>query len=149
MTPTETYSTSPYADAPDAPTVLLLDDDVNTLLVLHSVLESIQALVVECEDESCALRWCHNLPRRIDLLVADVMLNGSNGPAVARQIKPLQPAMRLLFISGFSLTELNRRGLLRPDEMAPGRVEFLQKPFARESFLATVNQLLGSLGRGT
>jgi response regulator RpfG family c-di-GMP phosphodiesterase len=124
------------------PTVLLLDDDANTLLVLHAVLERTEARVIECEDEACAFRWSGECPEGIDLLVADVVLKNSNGPAVARQLKPLQPEMRTLFISGFSLGELQRRGLIRPDEMSPGKVEFLQKPFASEVFLSTVDHLL-------
>ncbi|HLJ48314.1 MAG TPA: response regulator [Bryobacteraceae bacterium] len=124
------------------PTILLLDDDANTLLVLHAILEKTQAKVIECEDESCTLNWCQRLQSSIDLLVADVILKVTNGPAVVRQVKPLQPLMRLLFISGFSLSELRKRGLLSDEDLAPGRVEFLQKPFTAETFLSSVQQLL-------
>jgi len=121
---------------------LLLDDDSNTLLVLHSILERTEARVIECADEACAVRVCEELMKQIDLLVADVVLEASNGPAVARKVKPLQPLMRLLYISGFSLPDLQRRGLLRTNEMAPGSVEFLQKPFSAEQFLDSVGRLL-------
>jgi len=80
--------------------------------------------------------------KQIDLLVADVVLEGSNGPAVVRKVKPLQPLMRLLYISGFSLPDLQRRGLLHTNDMAPGSVEFLQKPFSAEQFRDTVGRLL-------
>jgi two-component system cell cycle sensor histidine kinase/response regulator CckA len=123
-------------------TILLLDDDSNTLLVLHAILESTKAKVIECETESCAVQHCEELRKSIDLLVADVILQDSNGPAVVRKIKPLQPFMRLLYISGFSMMELQRRGLLTASEMAPGSVEFLQKPFSRDQFLERVRTLL-------
>jgi len=127
-----------------APIVLVLDDDPNTLLVLSSLLDSLDVQVLACADESCALRYAQELLRPLDLLVADVLLNGTNGPAVARQVIPLHPAMRLLFISGFSLADLGRRALLHPDDVRPGSVEFLQKPFAAEDFLAAVNHLLAA-----
>jgi DNA-binding NtrC family response regulator len=123
-------------------TILLLDDDTNTLLVLHAILEKTAARVIECDAEPCAVRTCEELLRSIDLLVADVVLEDSNGPAVVRKVKPLQPLMRLLYISGFSMPELQRRGLLSMSEMSPGWVEFLQKPFSSEQFLDTVGRLL-------
>ena len=126
----------------DSRTILLLDDDSNTLLVLHTLLEKTAARVIECESEPCALQTCEHLMKRIDLLVADVVLEGSNGPAVARKLKPMQPMMRLLYISGFSLSDLHRRGFLSSAEMSPGSVEFLQKPFSQEEFLESVQRLL-------
>jgi two-component system, cell cycle sensor histidine kinase and response regulator CckA len=125
-----------------ARTILLLDDDSTTLLVLHAVLERTEARIIECEAEPCALRWCEELSKKIDLLVSDVVLEYSNGPAVVQKVRPLQPWMRLLYISGFSLPELERRGLLSTEEMVPGNVEFLQKPFSPEQFLDTVSRLL-------
>ncbi len=125
-------------------TILLLDDDSNTLLVLSSLLERTRARILECASEACAVRTCEELLKSIDLLVADVVLEGSNGPAVVRKVKPLQPLMRLLYISGFSLPELQRRGLLFTADMNPGSVEFLQKPFSPEQFLDSVERLLVS-----
>jgi CheY-like chemotaxis protein len=123
---------------------MLLDDDANTLLVLHSLLERTEVRVIECEDEICAMRYCAESEPRIDLLVADVVLKNTNGPAVVRQVRPLQPWMRLLFISGYSLSELQRRGLLRKDELESGGAAFLQKPFTGDQFLETVETLLGA-----
>jgi hypothetical protein len=41
-------------------TILLLHDDSNTLLVLHAILESTKAKVIECETESCAVQHCED-----------------------------------------------------------------------------------------
>ena len=121
---------------------MLLDDDSNTLLALRAILDKTEARVIECADEPCAVRQCADLASAIDLLVADVVLQDSNGPAVVRKVKPLQPLMRLLYISGFSMSELQRRGLLSSSDMAAGSIEFLQKPFSPREFLDNVKRLL-------
>lgn len=125
------------------PTLLLFDDDAITLIALRAILERIKANIIECEHERCVVESCERSAAPIDLCVADVILPISNGPAVVRKVKPMQPGMRLLFISGFSLGELQKRGLLSKDELHPGNVEFLQKPFSPEIFLTTVKKLLG------
>jgi hypothetical protein len=56
--------------------------------------------------------------------------------------------MKLLYISGFDMVELQRRGLLTAADMAPGSPEFLQKPFSREQFLERVRTLLVNRGAG-
>ncbi len=129
---------------PEVPekTILLLDDDSNTLVVLHAILRDADARVLKCESEPCAVRICEEFRTGIDLLVADVLLEEGSGPAVVRKIRPLQPLMRLLYISGFSLPELSRRGLLSSADISPGAVEFLQKPFSPEQFLESVEHLL-------
>jgi hypothetical protein len=38
------------------------------------------------------MQHCEELRKSIDLLVAGVILQDSNGPAVARKVKPLQPS---------------------------------------------------------
>lgn len=124
------------------PTVLLLDDDPNTLIALHAILDRTNATVIECEDGRCAITWCTQNSTNIDVMVSDVILPDSNGPEVVRKVKPLRPLMRLLFISGFSLGELRKKGLLRDEDLAPGKTEFLQKPFSPETFLRCVNDLL-------
>ena len=129
---------------PPPPTILLLDDDSNTLVALRAILERTEARIVESDDEKGAICLCRELSEKIDLMVADVILPHSNGPEVVRSVKSLQPFMRLLFISGFSLNELARRGLLRSEDLAGGNAKFLQKPFTSEAFLSCVRQLLAA-----
>jgi DNA-binding NtrC family response regulator len=121
---------------------LLLDDDAGTLVALQALLERTKANVIECEDARCALDSCRTPGASIDIFVADVILPASNGPAIVREARPLQPRLRVLFISGFSLGELQRRGLLAQEDLVPGEIEFLQKPLSPDTFLARVEHLL-------
>lgn len=126
------------------PTVLILDDDPTMLLVLQAVLERRNVKVLDSADEKSAIGHCEELPGAIDLLVADVILRHSDGPAVVRRVKYLQPQMRLLFISGFGLDDLGRKNLLHAHDLAPRAAEFLQKPFSAEAFLSCVDGLLSA-----
>ena len=124
--------------------MLLLDDDPSTLLVLRAVLESKGVEVLESLDAKAAVKHCQERPGGIDVLVADVILGDTNGPAVVRRVKYLQPEMRLLFISGFALEDLVRRGILDPHDLAADCAAFLQKPFTAAALLENVHRLLSS-----
>lgn len=127
---------------PSSATALLLDDDPGVLLALGAILEDRGFRVLESVDEMSAAAHCKNHPGQIDVLIADIILRYSDGRTVVQRIKYLQPNMRLLFISGFALEDLATRGLLDPEDLAPGVAEFLQKPFTKEELLARVDNLL-------
>jgi DNA-binding NtrC family response regulator len=88
------------------PTVLLLDDDGNTLIALSAILERRQIRVVASETLEGALDWYRASSNEIDVVVADVVLRYSNGPEVVRKLKSMRLPKGILFISGFSLSEL-------------------------------------------
>ena len=58
MTALALESQTEHVDVRDKPTVLLLDDDGNTLVALHAILDRTEADVIECEDEECVARCC-------------------------------------------------------------------------------------------
>lgn len=131
------------------PTVLLIDDDANTLLVLTAVLETRGLRILDAEGDKGALHWCRTINRNIDVFVVDVILQGSYGPDLVRRLKRVQSAARVLFISGFELAELSRRGIISRHDLIPGSTEFLQKPFEPEVFISTVERLIASSSENT
>ena len=125
-------------------TVLILDDDENALLVLRAILETKDLRVLESSEEKTAVEHCQRLPPGgIDVLIADVILHHSDGPAVVRRVKYLQPEMRIVFISGFGIDDLARRGLLDHHDVASEGIAFLQKPFTAETLLSRMEEMLG------
>ncbi len=125
------------------PTVLLIDDDANTLIALTAILDGRGLRILDAVDDQGATQWCHTAGE-IDVLVADVVLQNTNGPDLVRALRRIQPRARALFISGYSLKELTKRGLLSQADLAAGTVEFLQKPFDAKIFADAVNQLVSS-----
>ena len=94
-----------------SPTVLLIYDDANTLIALTAILDGRGLRILDAEDEGGAVHWCREAGD-VNVFVADVVLENTNGPELVRKLRRMEPGARVLFISGFSLGELSKRRLL-------------------------------------
>ena len=72
----------------------------------------------------------------IQIMVTDVIMPGSTGPKIVDLIAQTRPAMKVLYMSGYSDESITRHGLV-----GPGRA-FLSKPFGPEVLLRRVRELL-------
>ena len=79
--------------------------------------------VLEAENPEIALRLANDFEGRIDLLLSDVIMPGSQGPPLALRLAQLRPSMRVLYMSGYADEAITRLGVVV--EGTP----FLQKPF--------------------
>jgi PAS domain S-box-containing protein len=118
-------------------TVLLVEDDAALRRLLARSLERHGYVVRQASQSEEALAILAHDPA-IDLLVTDAVLPGQSGPRLARQIEQQRPQLRVLFISGYSDDAILRLGLMNEQEA------FLQKPFGPRTFVAKVQQVLGS-----
>jgi CheY-like chemotaxis protein len=80
---------------------------------------------VPAHGPSDALRIAAEWPRPIHLLLTDVVMPEMSGRAVADAVWRLRPAVKILFISGYTGDAVGHFGELE----GPGR-SFLEKPFA-------------------
>jgi CheY-like chemotaxis protein len=97
-------------------------------------LEDAGYAVLEAVDGDEALRLC-TAAGRIDLVLADVVLPGGGGGALAAGIARLRPQARLLFMSGYGDETLRLRGV---DPSQP----LLAKPFTAETLVSAVRASL-------
>jgi two-component system, cell cycle sensor histidine kinase and response regulator CckA len=74
---------------------------------------------------------------RPDLLVTDVIMPGTRGPQLARDLRERFPGLKVLFISGYSEGESERLAL-------DPATNFLQKPFSAGALLQKMGPLLGA-----
>jgi DNA-binding response OmpR family regulator len=72
----------------------------------------------------------------IDLLVTDMTMPGFSGSELARRLGEKRPAMRVLFISGYTDQETAQWDKLNQP------VHYLQKPFHPDAFLIRARQIL-------
>lgn len=80
------------------------------------------------------LAACH--PGPIDLLITDVVMPELSGPELVRQILPLRPTLRWLFMSGHAVETLTLEVGLTDAE------HFIQKPFSIADLSAKVRAVL-------
>ena len=120
-------------------TVLLVEDDLSVRGFAARVLREQGYVVLEAADgeEALALaRQRQGAP--VHLLVTDVVMPQMGGKELARQLKELHPALKVLFVSGYTENAIAHQAVLEPG------VAFLQKPFTLATLTRKVREVLGA-----
>jgi two-component system, cell cycle sensor histidine kinase and response regulator CckA len=86
-----------------------------------------------------AKRLARRHGREIDLAVVDVIMPELSGPELIRQIKPLCPNMRVLYVSGYNNEAIPQLGV------SDSGAAFLAKPFMPEDLARSVRKLLDGM----
>ncbi len=133
---------APAGDAAAAPaalrgsgTILLVDDDTQSLQVCARILERYGYTVLAYSSPYEALQCSMEHDRPIDLVIADVMMPMMNGHELAARITAQRPATRALYISGYTADAVANYGVAAADRL-------IQKPFAAEMLARTVREAL-------
>jgi CheY-like chemotaxis protein len=116
-------------------TVLLLEDDPVLREMTSEALEAFGYRVLTADGIKQAVAVLEDNEHDIDLLVADVVLRDTSGPAAYEQLKALTPGLRVLFISGFSRNVVTAYGL-------PYDALLLEKPYSLTSLTSAVRKAL-------
>jgi CheY-like chemotaxis protein len=114
-------------------TIMLVEDDASVRTLVQVMLESkgYRVLVADGPDE--AERLCTS---SVDLLLTDVIMPEVNGRSLAARLTTAAPAMRVLFMSGYSDGAVYRHGELSPD------AAFIEKPFSDRALARKVREVL-------
>ncbi len=115
-------------------TLLVVEDEDTVRALTLRVLADAGYAVVAARHGAEALELVRQMP--IDLVVSDVVMPGMGGAELAERLAAERPGLPLVFMSGYTGEEVARRGLASAEE------RFLQKPFAAESLLHKVRELL-------
>jgi two-component system, cell cycle sensor histidine kinase and response regulator CckA len=117
-------------------TIMVVEDDDSVRELVRLMLEANGYQVLTVEDADEAARVCTERPRRVDLLLTDVMMPEVSGRALAERLGALAPGLRVLFMSGYSDEAVHRHGVLG-DHAA-----FLEKPFTERALTRKVREVL-------
>ncbi len=130
----------PEGHSRGAETILLVEDDpaVRSLAVLS--LKHAGYDVLEAFAGAAALDIVDERQGRIDLLLTDVVMPGMSGRQLAEAVKERYPAMKVLFMSGYTDDSVVRDGILGAE------INFLQKPFTPGSLARKVREVLDDKG---
>jgi signal transduction histidine kinase/CheY-like chemotaxis protein len=117
-------------------TVLVVEDEPAIRSLACEMLEAqgYRTLSAGSGEEALGLAVRHAGP--IDVLLADVVMPGLAGPALAERFSVVRPQARVLFMSGYAGDDLARRGL------AEDTVHLVPKPFSAEQLGRRVREAL-------
>jgi CheY-like chemotaxis protein len=121
--------------------ILLVEDEAPVRSVMRRSLEDAGYHVMEAETAASALERFVESTEPISLVLTDVVLPGGNGRELADRIAELRPFTPVLFTSGYTEGDIQRRGLLT------GGAAFLQKPVTPELLVGAVEDLLDGARR--
>ncbi len=117
-------------------TVLLVEDEESVRSLTRRVLELQGYQVLSAASGEAALALSRQYPARIHLLLTDVVMPGISGPKLAEVMLEERRGLRLIYMSGYAATMLERGIQLSPD------TAFLQKPFTTEQLMRRVREVL-------
>jgi two-component system cell cycle sensor histidine kinase/response regulator CckA len=124
------------AQAVPGETVLVVEDEVIVRRMMTRALEEAGYRVLQAGNAAEAIEIVTRAPDKINLLLTDVVMPGQNGRELAESIKTLRPGIPVLFTSGYTDGEIERRGLLDPG------AAFIQKPLTPAALVRALRELL-------
>jgi CheY-like chemotaxis protein len=117
-------------------TVLLVEDAEPLRKLAQSFLVEHGFQVLSAANGEEAIELAKTSRRPIHLLLTDVVMPGMNGRALAEQLLPVHPKIRILYMSGYTDSFIAGHGVLEPG------TQLLHKPFTEQALLRKVRQVL-------
>ena len=117
-------------------TILVVEDEVSILNLTRKMLEELGYSVLTAGRPGAALQLAEEHADKIDLLITDVVMPEMNGKELAERLRGLYPALKYLFMSGYTANVIAHHGIL--DE----GIHFIQKPVSTKDLAAKVREAL-------
>jgi PAS domain S-box-containing protein len=117
-------------------TILLVEDDKSVRNLVERVLKSRGYDVLAAEDGGDALELASNVAMPMDLVLTDIVMPEMSGRELVEALHSGRPALRVLYMSGYTDDEIVRRGLNDPG------MSFIQKPFTADNLAMQVRKVL-------
>jgi len=117
-------------------TVLVVEDQDSIRELACEVLQGKGYKVLGARNAGEALLICEQHTGLIHLMVTDIVMPRMGGRELAERLQPWHPEMKVLYMSGYTETDLHQKGL--PQAGA----SFLEKPFSPHSLASKVREVL-------
>jgi two-component system cell cycle sensor histidine kinase/response regulator CckA len=119
-------------------TILLIDDEEMILDVARQLLASLGYKVMTADSGGPALDLYRKNRERIDLVILDMIMPQMSGSRVFEYLKEINPDVRVLLSSGYSINGQAMKILRR------GCRGFIQKPFTIKELALKIREILGT-----
>ena len=127
---------SPAPLASGREVVLVVEDQRGVRQLASRILTRHGYMVCEAADAVEAIKIASNPRQPIDLVVSDVVMPKMGGPELMERLWALRPALKVLYMSGYTGDELSRRVGQETS------ITVLEKPFSASALLQTVRDVL-------
>lgn len=117
-------------------TILLVEDEDSTRKLIRSTLQEYGYRILEAQDVEEALQIDKHHEGPIHLLLTDVVMPGMSGRELAERLQPLQPKMKILYMSGYTDNAIVHHGVLESGML------FIQKPFTPKVLVSKIREIL-------
>jgi CheY-like chemotaxis protein len=119
-------------------TVLLVEDSDTVRELTRNILELTGYDVLEAGSPEDAIRLCESHEGEIHLLLTDVVMPGMSGRDLSDRLRPGRPAMKVLYMSGYTDEAIVDHGIL------DAGIHFIPKPFSPASMSQKILEVLNS-----
>ncbi|MFH2123960.1 MAG: PAS domain S-box protein [Pseudomonadota bacterium] len=116
--------------------ILVVEDEIALLTLTQIILEGLGYVVLAAGTADEAMRLAEGHRGKIHLLITDVVMPEVNGRELAGRLQSLYPALKCLFMSGYTANVIALHGIL--DE----GIHFIQKPFSRDAIATKIREVL-------
>jgi two-component system cell cycle sensor histidine kinase/response regulator CckA len=119
-------------------TVLVVEDEAAIREVTRRILARNGYHVVAAASGHEALNLLATQLEHIDVLLTDVIMPGMQGKEFADKVRVIQPAARVIFMSGYTQGLLGAQGVLEPG------THLIEKPFSEATLLTKLQEVLSA-----
>lgn len=117
-------------------TILVVEDDELLRDLLKEFLEEEGYVVMLAQDGLEAVEMYKRFKDSIALVLSDMGLPGIGGSEVLRQIRQINPGVKVVLSSGFMDSDV------REDMIRAGAKDFIQKPYVAEHVVAKIRDII-------
>ncbi len=120
----------------NAETILVVEDEAEVRQSEKRILEKYGYNVIEAVDGEDALEKFRENKDKISLLLVDVVMPKKNGRETYEEIKKMNPEMKAIFTSGYSVENMSRKGMLADN------CQYIVKPVMPDVLLKNIKKAL-------
>lgn len=117
-------------------TVLVVEDEESVRKLVLRVLAGYGYQTIEAASPKEAIAIFNDRMDEIDIVVTDIVMPGMSGRKMVDILDQVCPNLRVLFMSGYTDEEIDRRGALEEG------IHFIQKPFMPTQFIESLRRVL-------
>ncbi|HEX2915327.1 MAG TPA: ATP-binding protein [Chloroflexia bacterium] len=129
-------SIRPSAAVHGTETVLVVEDEIIVLQLIQQVLKMYGYTVLEANTVEEAIRLSKQYSGQIDLLLSDMIMPRLSGPELREQVIKQRPAIKTLFMSGYTDLAIINQGLIQETSA------YIEKPFSPAALARKVRSIL-------